>query len=82
MKLFDEVLLYLRYNGFAPMRKHLREKVSRKTLAQNYDINAIIDDGSPIQDDKILAGRSAKREKTFLAAVPLQLCSTKNTVIK
>ena len=40
-----------------------------KLLAQKYDIGAIIDDGLLIQDDKILAGHSAKREKTFLAAV-------------
>ncbi len=40
-----------------------------KLLAQKHNIDAIIDDGLLIQDDKILAGHSAKREKTFLAAV-------------
>lgn len=40
-----------------------------KLLAQKHNIEAIIDDGLLIQDDKILAGHSAKREKTFLAAV-------------
>lgn len=40
-----------------------------KLIAQKYSLHAIIDDGLLIQDDKILAGHSAKREKTFLAAV-------------
>ncbi len=40
-----------------------------KLLAQKHNIEAIIDDGLLIQEDKILAGHSAKREKTFLAAV-------------
>ncbi len=40
-----------------------------KLLAEKHDIDAIIDDGLLIKDDKILAGHSAKREKTFLAAV-------------
>lgn len=40
-----------------------------KLLAQKHSIDAIIDDGLLIQEDKILAGHSAKREKTFLAAV-------------
>jgi uncharacterized alkaline shock family protein YloU len=40
-----------------------------KLLAQKYDIDLIIDDGLLIKDDKILAGHSAKREQTFLAAV-------------
>ena len=33
-----------------------------KLLAQKYNIEAIIDDGLVIQNDKILAGQSAKRE--------------------
>ena len=40
-----------------------------KLIAQKYSIDAIIDDGLLIQDDKIIAGHSAKREKTFLGAV-------------
>ena len=35
-----------------------------KLLAQKYGIDAIIDDGLLIQNDKILGGRSAKTEKT------------------
>ena len=40
-----------------------------KLLAQKHNIEALIDDGLLIQDDNILAGHSAKREKTFLGAV-------------
>jgi len=39
-----------------------------KLLAQKYNLQAIIDDGLLIQDDKILAGKSAKREKTYMGA--------------
>ncbi len=48
-----------------------------KLLAQKYGIELIIDDGLLIQDDKILAGHSAKREKTFLAAVRVALFDDK-----
>ena len=40
-----------------------------RLVAQRYGIDLIIDDGLVIKGDKILAGHSAKREKTFLAAV-------------
>ncbi len=40
-----------------------------KLLAQKYGINAIIDDGLLIVDDKIIAGKSAKSEKTYMGAV-------------
>lgn len=40
-----------------------------KLLAQKYGIDTIIDDGLLIQSDKILAGRSAKRETTYMGAV-------------
>ena len=48
-----------------------------KLLAQKYDINLIIDDGLLIQEDKILAGRSAKREKNFMGAVRVALFDDK-----
>ncbi|WP_062376611.1 hypothetical protein [Treponema endosymbiont of Eucomonympha sp.] len=48
-----------------------------KLLAQKYDIAAIIDDGLLIQDDKILAGHSAKREKTYMGAVRAALFDDK-----
>lgn len=48
-----------------------------KLLAQKYGIDVIIDDGLLIQDDKIIAGHSAKRESTFLAAVRVALFDDK-----
>ncbi len=48
-----------------------------KLLAQKYGIDLIIDDGLLIRDDKILAGHSAKREQTFLAAVRVALFDDK-----
>ncbi len=38
-------------------------------VAHDYDINYIVDDGLLIKDGRIIAGRSAKRENTKLAAV-------------
>ena len=49
-----------------------------KLLAQKHGIDIIIDDGLLIQDDKIIAGRSAKKEKTFLAAVKVALFDDKS----
>ncbi len=48
-----------------------------KLLAEQYNINAIIDDGLLIQDEKILAGHSAKREKTYMGAVRVALFDDK-----
>ena len=48
-----------------------------KLLAESYGIDAIIDDGLLIQNDKILAGRSAKREKTYMGAVRVALFDDK-----
>ncbi|QTQ14024.1 hypothetical protein HRQ91_05905 [Treponema parvum] len=48
-----------------------------KLLAQKYGLTAIIDDGLLIQDDKILAGHSAKREKTYMGAVRVALFDDK-----
>ena len=49
-----------------------------KLLAEEYGIHAIIDDGLLIQDDKIVAGRSAKREKTYTGAVRVALFDDKD----
>ena len=49
-----------------------------KLLAEEYGIHAIIDDGLLIQDDKIVAGRSAKREKTYMGAVSVALFDDKD----
>jgi adenylate kinase family enzyme len=48
-----------------------------KLLAQKYHIELIIDDGLLIRGDKILAGHSAKKEQTFLAAVRVALFDDK-----
>lgn len=48
-----------------------------KLLAEKYGIDAIIDDGLLIQNDKILAGHSAKREKTYMGAVRVALFDDK-----
>ena len=48
-----------------------------KLVAQKYGINTLIDDGLLIQDDKILAGKSAKREQTYMGAVRAALFDDK-----
>ena len=48
-----------------------------KLVAQRYGIEYIIDDGLLIQNNRILAGHSAKKEKTFLAAVKVALFDEK-----
>jgi adenylate kinase family enzyme len=48
-----------------------------KLVAQKYGIEHIIDDGLLIRENKILAGHSAKKEKTFLAAVKVALFDEK-----
>lgn len=44
-----------------------------KLLSQKYGIELIIDDGLLIRDQKILAGRSAKKEQAYMAAVKTAL---------
>lgn len=44
-----------------------------KLVAQKFDIPIIVDDGLIIQNDKVLAGRSAKRELNYLQAVRTSL---------
>lgn len=48
-----------------------------KLVAQKFGIKAIIDDGLLIQDDEILAGRSAKLEKSYMGAVRAALFDSK-----
>jgi hypothetical protein len=48
-----------------------------KLVAQKHGIDYIIDDGLLIKDNRILAGHSAKKEKTFLAAVKVALFDEK-----
>ncbi|MFP3089823.1 hypothetical protein LQZ21_05800 [Treponema sp. TIM-1] len=47
-------------------------------VAQKYDIDFIIDDGLLIRDNRIVAGHSAKKEKTFMAAVKVALFDEKS----
>ncbi|GHU65774.1 hypothetical protein FACS189447_05340 [Spirochaetia bacterium] len=47
-------------------------------VAQKYGIDLIIDDGLLIKDNRILAGHSAKKEKTFMAAVKVALFDEKS----
>ncbi len=49
-----------------------------KLVAQRYRIDVVIDDGLVIKDNRIIAGRSAKQEKTFLAAVKVALFDDKS----
>jgi adenylate kinase family enzyme len=48
-----------------------------KFVAQKYRIDLVIDDGLLIKDNRILAGRSAKQENSFLAAVKAALLDDK-----
>jgi adenylate kinase family enzyme len=49
-----------------------------RLVAQRHGINYIIDDGLLIKDNRILAGRSAKTQKTFMAAVKAALFDEKS----
>ena len=49
-----------------------------KLVAQKYGIEYIIDDGLLIKENRILAGHSAKKEKTFMAAVKVALFDEKS----
>ena len=48
-----------------------------KLIAEKNGIDAIIDDGLLIKDDKILAGKTAKHEKTYMGAVRIALFDDK-----
>jgi hypothetical protein len=49
-----------------------------KLVAQKYGIELIIDDGLLIRGDQIIAGRSAKKEPSYLGAVKTALFHEKN----
>ena len=49
-----------------------------KIVAQKYRIDLILDDGLLIKDNRILAGHSAKKEHSFLAAVKVALFDEKS----
>lgn len=72
LNLFKHVQVYALV-GESGTGKSFRSKL----LAEQYGIHAIIDDGLLIQDEKIVAGRSAKREKTYMGAVRAALFDDK-----
>lgn len=77
--IFNELLLNLKpitvyaLIGESGTGKSFRSKL----LAEEYGIHAIIDDGLLIIDEKIVAGHSAKREKTYMGAVRAALFDDK-----
>jgi adenylate kinase family enzyme len=76
--LFDFFFALKRIKVFALVGESGTGKSFRaKLVAQKYGIEHIIDDGLLIKENKILAGHSAKKEKTFLAAVKVALFDEK-----
>jgi adenylate kinase family enzyme len=78
--MFLDLLLPLRHRikVFALVGESGTGKSFRAMLvAQRYEIGYIIDDGLLIRDNRILAGHSAKKEKTFMAAVKVALFDEK-----
>ncbi len=72
MKHFFRYLLWLTKGGqvFALVGKSGTGKSFRaKLIAEKYGIELIVDDGLLIHENKIIAGKSAKREKAFLGAI-------------
>lgn len=49
-----------------------------RLVLQKYNIELLVDDGLLIRDQKIVAGRSAKREKAYLSAVKTALFSDRD----
>ncbi|MDR0636718.1 MAG: hypothetical protein LBF87_06535 [Treponema sp.] len=71
--LFPKVRVYVLV-GESGTGKSFRAKL----VAQKYGIDFIIDDGLLIKNDRILAGHSAKMEKSFLSAVKVALFDEKS----
>jgi adenylate kinase family enzyme/uncharacterized alkaline shock family protein YloU len=76
--LFDIFFVFQRIKVYALVGESGTGKSFRaKLVAQKYNIDLIIDDGLLIRDNRILAGHSAKKEKTFMAAVKVALFDQK-----
>ena len=76
--LFNFPLVFQRIKVYALVGESGTGKSFRaKLVAQKYNIDLIIDDGLLIRDNRILAGHSAKKEKTFMAAVKVALFDEK-----
>ena len=77
--IFDFLFALKRIKVFALVGESGTGKSFRaKLVAQKYGIEYIIDDGLLIKENKILAGHSAKKERTFLAAVKVALFDEKS----
>ena len=77
--LFDFLFALKRIKVFALIGESGTGKSFRaKLVAQKYGIEYIIDDGLLIKENRILAGHSAKKEKTYLAAVKVALFDEKS----
>ena len=77
--IFDFLFSLKRIKVFALIGESGTGKSFRaKLLAQKFGIDYIIDDGLLIKENRILAGHSAKKEKTFLAAVKVALFDEKS----
>lgn len=70
-KIFSRLLVFLRrIQVYALVGKSGTGKSFRARLVmEKYNITMLIDDGLLIQNQRILAGKSAKRESAYLAAV-------------
>jgi len=76
--LFDFLFTLKRIKVFALIGESGTGKSFRaKLVAQKYGIEYIIDDGLLIRDSRIVAGHSAKKEKSFMAAVKVALFDEK-----
>ena len=77
--IWDSLLLAKKNKVFALVGESGTGKSFRaKIVAQKCHAEFIIDDGLLIRDNRILAGHSAKKEKTFLAAVKAALFDEKS----
>ena len=72
-RLFKSSLTVFALVGESGTGKSFRAKL----LAKKYGIEAIIDDGLLIKDDKIMAGKTAKHEKSYMGAVRVALFDDK-----
>jgi adenylate kinase family enzyme/uncharacterized alkaline shock family protein YloU len=76
--LFDFLFTLRRIKVYALVGESGTGKSFRaKLVAQKYGIEYIIDDGLLIRDNHIVAGHSAKKEKSFMAAVKVALFDEK-----
>jgi adenylate kinase family enzyme len=77
--MFDFLFAFKRKKVFALVGESGTGKSFRaKLVSQKYGIDFIIDDGLLIRDNRILAGHSAKKEHSFLAAVKVALFDEKS----